>query len=434
MKPVLSRRRFLQAAAASAAILPLPIQALANANVANSSQKKVIFVYLPDGVIPEEWHANQAGSNFSFGAMSSPFESVRNDVVMLNGVQMQTGSGHVAGMQGVLTGGLNHNSTGNSLDLAIADHIGAQSPFRMLHLGVGANFKNNQSKYSTHRNGLPQSPIDSPVKAYESMFGKQTGGNVKQLRLNAVDAHRSEITTLRSMLGMADKAVLDAHMEALNQLETQLNAVTGDFEPLPVKAWEDDWARPLNAWPPAEQYEPNFADVTKQQMDVMVAALQSGRTKVGHLQISHPVCEVPFNLSIPELGNLGSAWHSYSHHGKSASGDNYQKYVAGRKWFSEQIVYLVNQLRNKTDADGSSMLANTLIVGYSELGDGQDHDANDMPFFLAGGSNFLTGGRSLAYQNESHTKLLTSIAQMMDLNVNSFGYTGGGSGGLEGLV
>ncbi|WP_119393540.1 DUF1552 domain-containing protein [Salinibius halmophilus] len=429
MKPVLSRRRFLQAAAASAAILPLPIQALANTSAASGSQKKVVFIYVPDGVVPNEWHAQGSGYNFNFAPMSQPLEAIRQHVVMLKGIHMYTGSGHVAGMEGVLTGGLNHNPNGNSLDLVIADAIGQQSAFRSLSLGVGANYKNNQSKYATYRNGLPQSPIDSPVKAYEAMFGKQTGGDVKQLRLNAVDAHKAQVDTLRSMLGMEDRAVLDAHMEALRQLETQLNASTGDFSALPVSTWEANWQRPANAWPPAEQYEPNFADVTRQQMDVMVAGLQSGRTKVGHIQISHPVCEIPLSQSPDsELAGLDSAWHSYSHHGKTATGSNYINYVKGRQWFTQQVTYFVQKLEQ------TGLLDDTLVVCYSELGDGMDHDAKDMPFFLAGGRNVLTGGRALSFNGETHTKLLTSIANLMDVPMQSFGYTGAGTGDLPGLI
>jgi hypothetical protein len=65
-----------------------------------------------------------------------------------------------------------------------------------------------------------------------------------------------------------------------------------------------------------------------------------------------------------------------------------------------------------------------------------------MPFVVAGGARAASsGGRYLNYvgkgqggQNETHAKLLVSIARATGVMVDSYGYTGMGTGPLPGLV
>lgn len=51
---------------------------------------------------------------------------------------------------------------------------------------------------------------------------------------------------------------------------------------------------------------------------------------------------------------------------------------------------------------------------------------------IAGGE--LQTGRHLDFDGEAHTRLLVSIANMMGVDINEFGYTGHGTGGLPGLT
>ena len=80
------------------------------------------------------------------------------------------------------------------------------------------------------------------------------------------------------------------------------------------------------------------------------------------------------------------------------------------------------------------MLDHTLIVMFSELGDSNLHNHRDMPFVLAGGCcGALSTGRYLDYGGDAHTKLLVGIARAMDVNIDTFGYSGHGAGSLTGL-
>jgi hypothetical protein len=141
---------------------------------------------------------------------------------------------------------------------------------------------------------------------------------------------------------------------------------------------------------------------------------------------SHAVS--PLRIDGIDLGH-----HDTSHYGAFETGTA-EKFVQYQQYFIGELRYLIQKLNNTPDSDGNSMLHNTVIFLFSELGDSNDHDHNDMPFILAGNAGgALQTGRLLDFKGDSHSKLLVSIANMMDVNVNTFGYTGHGSGGLAGL-
>lgn len=82
-------------------------------------------------------------------------------------------------------------------------------------------------------------------------------------------------------------------------------------------------------------------------------------------------------------------------------------------------------LRDTTDSDGQSLLANTLVVWGRDLGKGFGHNRKNTPFVLAGGSAFMDTG---------HNRLLVSICQLMGLtDVDEFGDLDQGGGALPGL-
>jgi hypothetical protein len=86
------------------------------------------------------------------------------------------------------------------------------------------------------------------------------------------------------------------------------------------------------------------------------------------------------------------------------------------------------------EGDGS-VLDNTVICWVNELGIGNTHTRNDIPFMLAGGcQGALTMGRHLTYDNEPHGKLLVSLAQAMDVNIDTFGLAEHSQGPLDKLT
>ena len=67
------------------------------------------------------------------------------------------------------------------------------------------------------------------------------------------------------------------------------------------------------------------------------------------------------------------------------------------------------------------MLDNTTIIWTNELGKGNSHTLNDIPFVLIGGGLRFRMGRSLQYGRVSHNRLLMAFAHAFGHHVESFG-------------
>ncbi len=393
-------------------------------------------MYVPDGVIPELWHPTGNETSFTLPEMSQPLESVRDDLVFVRGLDMYAGGAtHEGGIAKVLTG------TGAvSLDVFLGEEVGQSTPFRSVQLGVGANFQNGSGSMSFVGAGQQVSPDDNPLNAFDRLFGnlatpKEKGPNWRQIRdTSVVQSAMEDLTRLQGQLGGVEREKLELHIEAVREIEAQVTGeVTGSCTKV---SWNTEGfaVSDQDFYPKTYEKEENFALVGKLQMDLLALALGCGVTKVGSLMWSHPVSPT----RIPNIG-ASSANHDASHYGGSPTGAQGQDYIRHKRWFCEQLVYLIEKLRATPDGSGT-LLQNTLIFLVTDINDGDLHDHRDMPFVLAGqAAGQLETGRSLDYrgsnsgENETHAKLLVSIANMMGSNIDSFGYTEMGTGPLPGL-
>ena len=72
---------------------------------------------------------------------------------------------------------------------------------------------------------------------------------------------------------------------------------------------------------------------------------------------------------------------------------------------------------------------------WSEIGRGWDHDFDNVPFVLAGGAGGAwPTGRFLSFSGAKHNRLLVSAARAMGVDLDRFGGTDTGVGGLPGLL
>jgi len=128
------------------------------------------------------------------------------------------------------------------------------------------------------------------------------------------------------------------------------------------------------------------------------------------------------------------------HHELSHAGDGdavaIEKLVEINRWHAEQFAYMMDKLRATTEADGSSMLDNTLMLWGNELGAGNTHSYKDIPWVLAGGAGgALKMGRYMQYPDQPHNNLLVSVCNAMGFDdVRTFGIPGVCTGPLGGLT
>jgi len=436
--PKLNRRGFfLGTAAAAFAASPL-MQVLTSIRANAAPVRRVMFVYIPDGCIPDRFHPTGTATNFKLNEMTSPLEAVKQHIVFLDGLTMYAGGGtHEGGIRKVLTG-----VSDVSLDVFLGQKFAGQTPHNSLQLGSSANFQNGSGGMSFIGPNQEVKPDDDPLAAFTRVFGSAGGGGdsgaaalAARRKRSVLDASLSDLARLEKRLGAAEKEKLETHVESVREVERRITSGVmaacgvGGFNAVGFANSSSD------SYPKTYEKEENFQVVGRLQMDLATLALSCNATRVVSLMLSHPVSPT----HIPKSGT-GTGHHDASHYGDPSS-QTAADFIKLQKYFMEELVYLIQSLKNTPEGDGTTLLDNTLVMLCSELGDSNRHDHDRVPFLLAGGGGgSLVGGRFLDFrgknngQNEPHTKLLVSIANAMGVDIDSYGYVGHGRGPLPGLL
>ena len=480
-----SRRRFLQGALGAASALPLGLASrrLARATACGRA-RRVIFFYFPDGVAgrsqngdPSLWNATGSGSNIMLGELIAPLSALAGDCVFVNGLTMggtDEGS-HPGGAKKLLTGVDGGN--GESVDQYLGRTVGRASPFRHIYLGAMAtqNHASGDKFISYPRAGVTIAPEDDPRNAFRRIFSgaapstpsptldagvaladagatppvptADEGGDGRVLETSITD-----LMELRAGLGVAERTKLDVHLDALHEVQNRLRAMT----PTPgtdaggvILMPDSGIAMPslsrceapsmaFDAPTGAGLFAPeNFPAVLRAQMDTMVLAMACGMSRVGVIQASQHTSELIMSrFRDSEMYDPGFDMRSHqaSHYGARQDRSNrlFTDYVKQVRWWVSQFGYLVQQLKSRPEGDGT-MLDHSLVLLCSEVSDGNTHSHREMPFVLAGrGGGCVTTGRVMNFDGRRHGDLLTTIAQAMGAEVNTWGDAG--TGVLPGMM
>lgn len=428
----ISRRSFT--AGVGAALLAAPFVELLTprrARAAGKTAKRLVVVFNPNGTVPAKWRPTGTETNFSFpaGSILEPLATLKDKLVVIDGIQFANASNHEGGMVAMLTanGRASDESKGMSLDQFVASAIGGSTRLRSLELGVQTSAWGGgpQTRMAYSAPGVYAPPDDDPLSIYNRIFGSgsstppSTGEDpLIARRKSVIDAVRGDLNDLKKRIGVEEQRKLDQHLSALVELERSLGigggsggvSCTGGTKPQSVKL--DDNA--------------NMPTIGKSQMDLLVAALACGATNVASLQWAFTVAPHVMNW-------LGS---SDGHHTLSHNGDGdavgVGKFIKAERWFSEQFAYLLNKLQATQDPAGGTLLDSTQVLWCKEMGDGRMHECLNVPMVLAGGG-FFTPGRYLATNKAPHAQLHVSICHAMGLTNNTFGNPALSKGPLAGL-
>ena len=86
------------------------------------------------------------------------------------------------------------------------------------------------------------------------------------------------------------------------------------------------------------------------------------------------------------------------------------------------MAYLVHRLSETPEPGGEgSLLDNTLIVWGNELGQGNSHTLDNIPFVMVGNGLDFDMGRSLKFPSVPHNRLLVALAHGFGHHIESFG-------------
>jgi hypothetical protein len=271
----------------------------------------------------------------------------------------------------------------------------------------------------------PLSPETDPWAAFNRLLGDlgQSTAQLEQLRAerrSVLDVIAAELDTLQARVSSADRAKVEAHLNAVREVEARL-------QDAPLTCQSPNLGEAIDA--NASLSTPIVHD---RMIELMATSLACGLTHFASMQ--YRVGENDGGYTYDWLGITRLEHHLMSHD----TDDNLESRADLSKiytWYSERFAYFLDKLAEIPEGDGT-MLDNSLVIWGSEIGKGNSHAFERIPFVLAGGAaGQLTTGRYLEYADVPHNRLLTTVCQLMGLpEVSSFGSTDTGTGTLAGLV
>jgi len=431
-----SRREFLRNLGVSTAALPfalhLPSLGFANGN-AGTRRQRLVVMFSPNGVIPDAFWPTESGADFALKECLSPLESLKSRTLVLHGVCDKIrgdGDAHMRGIGCLLTGtelfpgnvqGGSDTpagwSKGISIDQELKNVLQAnpltRTRFGSLEFGVMVPDRaDTWTRMSYAGANKPLMPIDNPYHMFAKLYGQMK--DQEGLR-SVLDDLQEDLATVRSLVSTEDRQLLEEQTTFVRELEQELKS--GDST-----AQVEHRVPTLE--PDVKEENDNIPKISKLQIDLMVNSFAADFARVATLQYTHSVS----NAQMHWLG-IDDGHHGLSHE-PDTNAEARSKLIKINRWYCEQLAYLAQRLAETPEPDGSgSLLDNTLLVWTNELGKGNTHTLDNIPFVLVGNGLDFRMGRSLKLKGVPHNRLLLSLAHGMGHPLKQFGnpdYCGAG--------
>jgi len=397
------------------------------ATTATGAPLRVAFVYFPNGAIPSSWWPTGQGTDFQFKKTLQPLEPLKGQVQILGGLNDETAEGgadgggdHARANSTFLTGvRLNKSATnvrvGISIDQVMARQVGHLTRFPSLELACDSGRKAGacDSGYSCayqfnlawSSSTTPRPPESNPRLAFERLFGSGSPGqrqaNLKlrrQEQRSILDFALEDARSMQQRLGSEDSKKLDQFLGGVREIETRIE-----------KAEQFGEAGDPSVTTP-EGIPSDYTAYIQLMFDMMILAFQTDSTRVATLLLAHDGS----NRSFDHIG-IAEGHHDLSHHQNRP--DWVEKVADIDLWYVRQFAMFLEKLESTKDADGKSLLHNSMIVYGSGNADGNRHTHNNLPIVLAGGGGgTLNPGRYVKHGAKPLTNLYLSMADRLGLH------------------
>jgi hypothetical protein len=436
-----SRREFLRNLGIGAAALPFALN-LTSLGLANTvpRRKRLVIVFSPNGVVPDAFWPDEEGENFTFKKILEPLSPFKDRTLVLHGLSDKIrgdGDNHMRGIGCLLTGtelfpgniqGGSDTpagwSKGISIDQEIKNFLQAnpatRTRFGSLEFGVMVPDKaDTWTRMSYAGPNKPLAPIDDPYQMFAKLYGRMK--DQESLR-SILDDLQDDLATVRKLVSDEDRQLLDEHTTFVREFEQELRSDGG------ATADVGHAVPQLEAG--IKQENDNMPRISRMQIDLLVSSLAADFARVATFQITNSVGGAQMHwLGIDE-------GHHHISHEPDTNKDAVDKLTRINRWYCEQVAFLAKRLAETPEpGGGGTLLDNTLIVWTNELGKGNSHTLDNIPFVLVGNALDFRMGRSLKFKKVPHNRLLLSLAHGMGHPLEKFGnpdYCGDGP--LTGLA
>lgn len=388
-----------------------------------TKKQRLVVMFSANGVVPWNFWPDEKGEDFTLKESLQPLEPFRERLLIAKGICNKirgAGSAHMNGIGGLLTGvelspgNLKGGSgpsagwaNGISIDQEIAQFLQSnpetETRFGSLEFGVDVPDRADVwTRMSYRAANQPATPISDPYQMFRKLYGQQKD---QQAAVGVLDVVREDLRRVKGHLSQQERRLLDQHATFVEEIQRDLQRAVADGAVGNKPPELDSGVSP-----------DDIPRISQLQIDLLVQAFAADFNRVATLQYSRAT-------SPQKLTWLGI---NESHHGLSHEPDDNQEVQEQltriNHWFCEQLAYLVRRLQETPEPDGSgSLLDNTLVVWGNELGKGNSHTRNDLPFVMVGGCEGFRMGRSLRFNKANHNQFLMSLAHGFGHHLETFG-------------
>jgi hypothetical protein len=402
-------------------LLNLPVLAAAEPG---RRKQRLVIMFSPNGVIPKAFWPDEEGSEFTFKESLKPLEAFRDKTLILHGVCDKVrgdGDNHMRGIGCLLTGielfpgNIQGGSdtpagwaSGVSIDQEIKGFLqkdpATRTRFGSLEFGVMVPDRADTWTRMVYAGpNKPIAPVDDPYRMFARLYGRTRD---REALGSILDDLKDDLRKVEAAVGAEDRRLLGEHATFIREMEAELRESAGHDAGHAVPEVE----------PGLRHENDQIPRISKAQIDLMVQSFAADFSRVATLQYTNSV-----GMARMRWIGVDEGHHELSHH-DDKNEKSQDKLTRINKWFCEQLAYLAQRLAETPEPGGEgSLLDNTTIVWTNELGKGNSHTLDNIPFVLVGGGLGFKTGRSLKLPKVPHNRLLMSLAHGFGHRIDRFG-------------
>jgi hypothetical protein len=420
-----SRREFIRDFGIGTAALPFLLN-LPSLGFANQQRRKqrLVVMFSPNGIVPKSFWPDEEGESFTLKESLTPLECLQDRTLILHGVCDKVrgdGDNHMRGIGCLLTGvelfpgniqGGSHTpagwSSGISVDQEIKNFLQAapdtRTRFGSLEFGVMVPERADTWTRMVYTGpNKPVAPIDDPYQMFNKLYGRTAD---REHLKSILDDLQADLTKVKSLVSSEDRQLLEEHPTFVREMEEELRR---DSDPTIAHAVPE-------LEPGVREDNDNIPRISKMQIDLMINSFAADFARIATLQFTNSVGGARMRWLDVQEGH-----HELSHEPDSNEKAQ-EKLTRINKWYCEQLEYLAQRLAETPEPGGNgSLLDNTLIVWTNELGKGNSHTLDNIPFVLVGNGLDFRMGRSLKYRKVQHNRLLLALCHGFGHHIERFG-------------
>src|SRR4051812_24278672 len=419
------RRQFLKQIGVSAAALPflMGLPSLGLANPARPRQR-LIIMFSPNGTIPTSFWPEETGTEFALKEILAPLAPYKERMLILKGLSNKVrgdGDNHMRGMSCLLTGielfpgnvqGGSDTPAGWASGISIDQELKqcfqsreeTRTRFGSLEFGVGVTDRADPwTRMSYAGPNKPIAPISDPYQMYQKLYGQMKDRENLSSILGDV---RADLKKVRKLISAEDSRLLEEHEALVRQMEKEVGEAGRQKLKITPPALEEGVA----------DQNDNVPRLSRMQIDLLVNSFVNDMARVATLQYTKSVGQARMKWL-----DINDNHHSLSHEPDKDEATQ-AKLIKINTWFCGELKYLVEKLANTPEpGDTGNLLDNTLIVWTNELGKGNNHTLDNIPFVLVGGGFGFQMGRSVQLEKVPHNRFHLALAHAVGHKIETFG-------------